>query len=244
MTTQEADHNTPGHAKHARHVHQSTILLIDDEPVNAHLISQLLQEHEVIVALNGTDGLSMAVDLVPDLILLDINMPDILGFEVCTRLRANPATYDIPVIFLTTMDATEDKIRGFESGGVDYIVKPYSKEEVVARVNTHLVIHVMQRDLKVQYNQLIRYKSILEQLVAERTSGPTALHPLRGRDYSDFLMIIETLAEIDEAQQKTSRDPEVMMELEAVRTTLRDVTRVLGPRIARLRGLLAPADAS
>ncbi|MFN3076292.1 MAG: two-component system response regulator [Alphaproteobacteria bacterium] len=233
MTDQNASPSPHG-------IRQYTILVIDDEPVNAHLISQLVQEHEVIVALNGTDGINMALDQRPDLILLDINMPDMLGFEVCRRLRMDPTMQDVPIIFNTTLDATEDKIRGFEAGGVDYVVKPYAKEEVVARINTHLSLRAAKLDLESQNRQLLRYKGVLEQLVVERISG-TAGHPPREGDYGSLITILETVAQLDEGHRATSHDPEVVKELDSTRSFVRDVIRSLGPRLRRLRELLAAA---
>ena len=96
-------------------------------------------------------------------------MPDMLGFDVCKRLHANPVTKRIPVIFLTAMDAVGDKVRGFESGGVDFIVKPYSKEEVVARINTHLLLHSLQIELETRNTILTEHRASLEKLVLTMT---------------------------------------------------------------------------
>ena len=148
-----------------RDAKRQTILVIDDEPVNALLIWQLVGEHEVISAENGTEGIAKALELTPDLILLDINMPDMQGFDVCTRLRADPRTRSVPIIFITTMDAVEDKVRGFAAGAVDYIVKPYSKEEVVARINTHLLLRKLQVKAEERNKKITTHMEVLEQLV-------------------------------------------------------------------------------
>ncbi len=209
-----------------------TILIIDDEPVNAHLISQLLEGHEVIVALNGTDGLNMAVDQEPDLILLDVNMPDMLGYEVCEKLKANPVTQDIPVLFNTTMDATEDKIRGFEVGGVDYIVKPYSKEEVVARIHAHLGLRAMQKKMESRNRQLLRYKGFMELLLVERMS---ATHVGEGDEFRALMALLETVAELSEAHGDSPPTDGIANELNQVRGDVGTIITELGPKLRKLR---------
>jgi putative two-component system response regulator len=117
-----------------------TILIVDDTPDNLVLMSNLLKEtYHVKVANNGERALKMAsTEPIPDLILLDIMMPGIDGYEVCRRLKAEPATADIPVLFLTAMSQEEDEQMGFDVGGADYITKPISQPIVEARVRTHL----------------------------------------------------------------------------------------------------------
>ncbi|MEO5373953.1 MAG: response regulator [Alphaproteobacteria bacterium] len=220
---------------------QQTILIVDDEPVNAHLISQLLKQHNVIVALNGTDGIDMALDQRPDLILLDINMPDMLGFEVCERLRANPITHDTPILFITTMDAIEDKIRGFAVGGFDYIVKPYSKEEVVARVNTHLSLRNLRTDLEDRNRQLLRYKGVLEQLVVERLSRVADVGT-RSDEFRSLLTIIETIAQIDEGNRGEAANRRITDELTGIKDEVRGIIRHLGPKLRHLREVLDAAS--
>ncbi len=220
---------------------QTTVLIVDDEPVNAHLISKLLVGYEVIVALNGRDGISMAVDEKPDLILLDINMPDLTGFEVCENLRANPVTRDIPIMFLTTMDAAADKVRAFEVGGNDYIVKPYSKEEVAARVNAHLGLRRLHLQMESRNRQLLRYKEFMEQLLVERLTGDCGSSP-EDSDFRNLLTVIETLAQVDEAQRETAT-PEIIAELEEIRAEVRKITTRLNPLLKKLRRDLEAAAA-
>jgi len=116
------------------------IQLIDDKLENLKLLKSILTKHgyRVRTAINGDLALSSALDDPPDLILLDIKMPGIDGYEVCKRLKAEKRTSHIPVIFLSAMDATSEIVRGFEAGGVDYITKPFQKEIVLARVKTHI----------------------------------------------------------------------------------------------------------
>lgn len=117
-----------------------TVLIVDDEPNNIKLLREILKEnYEIRVALNGKEALErVAMDPAPALILLDIMMPGMDGYEVCTRLKANPETVHIPVIFVTAMIKVEDEIRGFQSGAVDYIQKPVSAPLVKVRVKNHI----------------------------------------------------------------------------------------------------------
>ncbi len=121
---------------------QKTILIVDDTPINIGVISGALKDlYRTKVATNGEKALAIATgEDKPDLILLDVMMPGMDGYEVCRRLKANPDTRDIPVIFLTGQTGTEDETRGFEVGAVDYIHKPFSEAVVKARVRTHLML--------------------------------------------------------------------------------------------------------
>jgi DNA-binding response OmpR family regulator len=116
------------------------ILIIEDHPESVALLLDLLgeQRYDVQVALDGMDGFDKARRGRPDLILLDLAMPGIDGFGVCERLKADPATSPIPVVFLSASNTVDDKLRGFAIGGVDYITKPFSAEEVLARIAVHL----------------------------------------------------------------------------------------------------------
>ncbi len=128
----------------------SVILIVDDEPANLGVLYDHLSDlgFIVLVADDGGDALDKAERKNPDIILLDILMPDIDGFETCRRLKANENTKDIPVIFMSALSETADKVRGFDAGGVDYITKPFQQEEVTARVATHLHIRKLQKSLK------------------------------------------------------------------------------------------------
>lgn len=128
---------------------QTDILVVDDNPTNLDLLSGLLQDHQfhVRAVTSGRLALTVARTFQPALILLDINMPQMNGFEVCTQLKADPATCDIPVIFISALDETMDKVRAFEVGGVDYVTKPFQIEEVLARVNSQLRIARLQHEL-------------------------------------------------------------------------------------------------
>ncbi|GEM_PF-3411820 len=133
---------------------QFTILVVDDTPQNLRLLLKILSDQNYDVRLaNGGKAAFVAVNAeLPDLILLDIMMPEIDGYEVCRQLKAVERTRDIPVIFISALDDVTNKVNGFEVGGVDYITKPFQAEEVLTRVKTHLKLYFMQRSLQ-QRNQ-------------------------------------------------------------------------------------------
>ena len=126
---------------------QGNIMVVDDNPANLKLLEDMLRHHgyEVRSFPRGRLALSAADQEPPDLILLDINMPEINGYEVCEQLKSSARLCGIPVIFLSALNETEDKVKGFRSGGVDYISKPFQFEEVQARVETHLKLRRAQQ---------------------------------------------------------------------------------------------------
>jgi DNA-binding NarL/FixJ family response regulator len=120
--------------------HQGTVMIVDDTPANLAVLSDALQEngYRVLVATDGLTALEQLDYIKPDLILLDGMMPGIDGFETCRRIKANPNTANIPVLFMTALGDLDDLLRGFDEGAIDYIVKPFRTEEVLARVAAHL----------------------------------------------------------------------------------------------------------
>ena len=124
------------------------ILLVDDTPANIDVLRRILGNEglEISVAMNGETTLTLVGKNRPDLILLDVMMPGIDGFETCERLKANPKTSSIPVIFVTAKTELEDIVRGFQVGSVDYIIKPFKREEVLSRVRTHLKLERMVQE--------------------------------------------------------------------------------------------------
>ncbi|MBD2092973.1 response regulator [Microcoleus sp. FACHB-1515] len=130
----------------------ANILVIDDTPENLELLSALLstQGYKVRSVTKGSSGLRGAQAAPPDLILLDVNMPQMDGYEVCRRLKADQRTRHIPVIFISALEDVLDKVKAFEVGGVDYITKPFHVEEVLARIETHLTTQLLQRQLQAQ----------------------------------------------------------------------------------------------
>ena len=140
------------------------ILIVDDTPENIQLLGDILAKEgfRLSVATGGQQALSIAAKKLPDIILLDIMMPDIDGFEVCELLKRNAETAHIPIMFLSAKTATEDKVRGFQLGGSDYITKPFEVAEVLARVRTHL-------KLKFAMESIHRYNHDLENMLEART---------------------------------------------------------------------------
>ena len=153
-------------------MNSSTVLIVDDTPGNLGMAVTLLEGrgYRVAIAQDGEEGLQRAKLLRPDLILLDVMMPGADGFEICTRLKALEETHDIPVIFMTALASTEDKVKGFAAGGVDYVTKPLQIDEVLARVDTHIALYAAHRRLEAQHAQLQTYQADLERRVAARTA--------------------------------------------------------------------------
>lgn len=138
------------------------VMVIDDTPANLRLLAQMLTQvgYEVRVANSGEAGLRAANAISPDLILLDVMMPEMDGYQTCEALKQNPTTRDIPVIFISALNQLESKMRGFTLGGADYITKPFQVEEVLARVHTHLSLRSLQRQLE-QANEAL-HKQVVE----------------------------------------------------------------------------------
>ena len=145
------------------------ILIVDDTPNNLRFLSTMLLEqgYEVRKSINGQMALRSVQSEPPNLILLDIRMPDMNGYEVCQKLKADEQTKDIPVIFLSALDDPMDKVMAFDVGGVDYITKPFQFEEVLARVKTHLTIRKLQKQLQDQNERLQQEIRKREQVEAE-----------------------------------------------------------------------------
>ncbi|HEY9614237.1 sensor histidine kinase [Allocoleopsis sp.] len=144
-------------------IQQNSILIVDDTPTNLKVLFELLSESgfKVSIAKSGESALEKVQEALPDLILLDVMMPGIDGFETCRRLKADPRTKDIPVIFMTVLSEVLDKVKGLKLGAVDYITKPIEQEEVLARITVHLELRKAQLRL-VQEEKM----SALGQLVA------------------------------------------------------------------------------
>lgn len=141
----------------------NTILIVDDTPENIDILVELLEDFDKKIAINGVDALETAFEDPPDLILLDIMMPEMDGYEVCVKLRQSEKTKDVPIIFLTAKTEKEDIIKGFEAGGQDYITKPFDARELLERVKTQLELKTQREDLK-------NMNEILEEKVQERTA--------------------------------------------------------------------------
>ncbi len=154
------------------------ILLVDDNPTNLQLLFETLdgRGYKLLIAKDGNAALSIARKACPNLILLDIMMPEIDGYEVCRQLKADPATAEIPVIFLSALTDTKDKVQGLDLGAVDYVTKPFQPDEVIARVNTHLTVYRLKKALDQKNNELQEANEFLEERVKERTAALVELN--------------------------------------------------------------------
>ncbi len=150
---------------------QPEILIVDDTPDNLRLLASMLgsQGYKVRKALNGEIALNTCKTRIPDLILLDIMMPDLDGYEVCKILKNDENTKNIPIIFISALDDVWDKVRAFAVGGVDYISKPFQSEEVLARVVNQLTIQNLQKQLTEKNQVLAQLNQNLEKLVEQKT---------------------------------------------------------------------------
>ena len=192
------------------------ILIVDDTPINLQLLMGILRTkaYDVYPASNGELALRLARETQPDLILLDIKMPGMDGFSVCEHLKADERTHDIPVIFISALDETEEKVKSFRLGGVDYITKPVRPAEVLARVETHLTLRRLQQELQETNARLAQQLQEAERLNEELQQRNRDLQQAHGtiktlsglvpicawchetiRDESDHWMNLETYIE-------------------------------------------------
>lgn len=147
---------------------KGNILIVDDTPANLRLLSNFLsgQSYEVRPVPEGSLAISAAQMAPPDLILLDIKMPKMNGYEVCEQLKADEKTRDIPIIFISALDAIQDKISAFAVGGVDYVTKPFQVEEVLARVHTHLTLRNLNKQLQEHSGKMERELALAGEIQA------------------------------------------------------------------------------
>jgi signal transduction histidine kinase len=145
----------------------ASILMVDDNPVNLQVLNSMLKQSgwRPRPVTSGRLGLQAAKNEPPDLVLLDIHMPEMNGYEVCEQLKADACLADIPVIFISALGETMDKVRGFAVGGVDYITKPFQLDEVRARVTTHLELRRQRRELQASFDKLRESERLRDSLV-------------------------------------------------------------------------------
>jgi two-component system, NtrC family, sensor kinase len=166
---------------------ENTILVVDDTPTNLQVLLDLLSEqgYRVAIAKNGEIALQRLQSSQPNLILLDVMMPGIDGFETCHRLKADPSTRDIPVIFMTALSDSVDKVKGLSLGAVDYITKPIQHEEVLARIRVHLQLHHANRILQQRTNEVNQALESLKQ---------TQLHLVQGEKMAALGQLVAGIA--------------------------------------------------
>jgi two-component system sensor histidine kinase ChiS len=191
---------------------EEAILLVDDNPTNLQLLFETLdgRGYKLLIAKDGKSALSIAGKAHPNLILLDIMMPEIDGYEVCRQLKADPATAEIPVIFLSALTETKDKVQGLDLGAVDYVTKPFQPDEVIARVNTHLTIYRLKKALDQKNKELQDANELLEERVRKRTAQlqelNTAYQRFVPREFLNLLLkesILDVILGDQTAQQMT-----------------------------------------
>lgn len=154
------------------HDHICKILIVDDNPNNLKVLSRTLDVYdwEILVAVDGESAIEQATYTKPDLIFLDVMMPLMDGFSACKILKSNPETSETPIIFMTSLSDTLDKVKGFELGAVDYITKPFDRDEVIARAKTHLELRCLTKQVKEKNLQLELFTRELEERVKSRTT--------------------------------------------------------------------------
>ncbi len=178
---------------------QKTILIVDDIPENLQLLSHMLKEHGYAVraTTSGPGALKSVQIAPPDIILLDITMPGMNGYEVCRLLKHDAQTAHIPIIFISALDEVMNKVEAFKVGGVDYVTKPFHVDEVLARVKTHLSLRRMQQQLQEQNSQL-------QQQIIERTRAEATLRDVN----QQLITLVEKLEYMrDQLREQSIRDP-------------------------------------
>ncbi len=232
------------------------ILIVDDTPANLRLLSNMLAEqgYKVRSVINGQMALTATQASPPDLILLDIRMPEMNGYEVCERLKADEDTHDIPIIFISALDATQDKVKAFTVGGVDYITKPFQLEEVLARVETHLALRNLQKSLQreiIERDKLIAELDAYAHTVAHDLKNPlgslVGFSDMLETEYTELsdeqlLLCINTIAR--SARKMTNIIEELLLlasvrKMEDVKTEPLDMAAVVVEALDRLADMIA-----
>ena len=190
------------------------LLIVDDDIASLRVISEFLagKGYQVRSARNGSSALMMATGEPPELILLDIQMPDLDGYQVCSAIKSNPATADVPVLFVSAGNEVYDKVKGFEVGGVDYITKPYQEEEVLARINAHLTIARLTKEL-VNTNQHLQQEIHTREQIAQHLQR-------RLEEFSALHQIIKTVTASETMPQALESASETICELFGARLAL------------------------
>lgn len=160
---------------------KARVLVVDDTAANVRLLEQvlLLAGYDVVTASSGEEGLAKVVFAKPDIVLLDVVMPEMSGYEVCRALRANPATALLPVVMVTALDPDTERVKGIEAGADDFLSKPINQAELLARVKSLLRIRALHGEVEEQREQLAQWNARLEERVAEQTSQLERLARLR-----------------------------------------------------------------
>ena len=206
---------------------QCTILVVDDTPATIGVLQAALEEagYRVVIATSGEKALQRAALVLPDLILLDAVMPGLDGFETCMRLKAQEVTHEIPVIFLSALTDTFDKVKGLELGAVDYLVKPFAPEELLARVRTHVTIKHLERELR-------ESNRTLEERVAARTADLGAANDALLRQVAERNRAEEEVRELN--RELESRVQERTEQLESAQRAAEAATQAKSEFLANM----------
>ncbi|MGP1375032.1 MAG: adenylate/guanylate cyclase domain-containing protein [Almyronema sp.] len=191
------------------HCHRTSILIVDDQPDSLRVLAAILEEAGYFVrkAASSQFALKTATTTQPDLILLDVNMPVVDGYETCRQLKRQPQTQTIPIIFVSALEATADKLKAFEAGGVDYITKPFNMAEVLARVSTQLRVHQLQHQLQSQAQALQTQNAQLQLEIRERNRIEAELRQTEAKYRSIFENASEGIFQMTTAGQYLSVNP-------------------------------------
>lgn len=195
----------------SKNSNNTSILIVDDTEPNVRLLAHVVKKegYEAMAAFSGQDALSLLEKRKPDIILLDIMMPEMNGFEVCQKLKEHEDYKDIPVIFLSALSETDSKVQGFNVGGVDYITKPFQREEVLARIDLHVKLRKLQEELSNKVTQLKQREETLQKLNEEKDE----LMRIVGHDFRNPVTGIMGLASFlqQNVQSITSEQQEDML---------------------------------
>ena len=237
----------------------ASILVVDDKPANLRLLSQLLSErgYHVRPVLSGTQALAAARAMPPDLILLDIRMPDMDGYEISRRLQEEPRTRAVPILFISALHDTEDKVKAFAAGGVDYITKPFHFDEVLARVQTQLTLQQLRRNLEqeiAERDSLIADLQAYAHTVAHDLRSPLAgalgfAHllndadfPLEDRERGEYVRLM-----VESLEKANSIIGELLLLAEVRKSELSaeplDMPLIVAQSLYRINGLVAETGA-
>ena len=183
------------------------IMIVDDAPQNLQLLETMLlaRGYQVFALPNGEMALKAAARKRPEMILLDILMPGIDGYEVCRRLKADPNLQDIPVLFLSALNEPWDKVRAFHVGGVDYITKPFQIDEIEARVRTHLELRRQKRELQANYERLRELEELREALGDPENETTDKIYSVENR-IAEIDTELAEIGDIEKAKEKMVED--------------------------------------
>jgi len=210
----------------------ATVLVVDDMPLMLDILSKHLKKanYEVITTQDGKTALHLAEEAQPDIILLDIMMPEMNGFVICQHLKENRATKDIPVIFTTALTEIDNKLKGFQVGAVDYVTKPFDGREVLARVATHLTIRNLQKKLQTEITEREKAEEALHQYTTElqtRNEELGAFTHSVAHNLKNPLGAMTGIADILVSEYATHFPADLQISLEAIARSGRKATNIV-----------------